>query len=242
MDDMLSLQDIVNEVDGRTNRQPGIRRIAVAGEFESGKSSVIAIPCNPGLPGRPLLKISHCLHAMAFAEDKVGNEYQVNSVADLFQTDDLTLCDIRIPMTGMQKTEIVEVPHHPGKGIDPQDAALMSEADLVIWVTIASQAWRLSEKALIEETPGLLRERTILAVSRADHLRYVDDWEKIETRLQKEASPYFSEMVFMQASIRNLEAGRQDKEAWVRTGGPSLASIVNELTATKRDSAAGEAA
>ncbi len=249
MTDMLSLQDIVNELDGPREREPGIRRVVVAGEFESGKSSVInallgkiAVPCNPGLPGRPVVKVNHSLHTMIFAEDKVGNGFQVETMEQLNETDNLAICDIRTSMPGMTRIEFVEVPHHPGKGILPADAKMMAEADLVIWVTISSQAWRLSEKSLIESMPELMRERCVLAVSRADHLRYVDDWEKIETRLQKEASPYFAEMVFIQASIRNLKACRQEEQAWIRTGGPTLASIIHDLTTTRRSTTAGEAA
>ncbi len=250
MTDLLSLQDIVDAVDRRRDREPGTRRIAVAGEFESGKSSVVnalvgkmALPCNPGLPGRPLIKIRHSIYPMIFAEDTVGRRFEVEAVRDLMGITNLAHCDICIPIPGMARTEIVEIPHQPGKGINKGDLEVLADADLIVWVTIASQAWRLSEKALMETLPEGSREKSVLAISRADHLRDAADWEKIETRLLKEASPYFSEMVFMQASSRNLAACRQNDDAWIKTGGPSLASIAHDLTADKsRARRAGERA
>jgi hypothetical protein len=238
MNTMSSLQDIVEEVDSHRKRQPGYRRIVVAGEFESGKSSVlnallgnIVIPCNPGLPGRPLIKVSHSHHPMISAENRTGQSYDARSVADLAEIDNLALCDIRIPVPDLMRTEIIEVPHRPGQGIDPRDIEMMGRADMIVWVTIASQAWRLSEQAIMAELPSGSRKRSVLAISRADHLRDAEDWEKLELRLQKDAAAYFSEMVFMQASIRNLMACNDDESAWIRTGGPSLASIAQETLA-----------
>ena len=236
MNDMTSLQDIVDEVARARDREPGYRRIAVAGEFESGKSSVVnaligkvAVPCNPGLPGRPLIKVKHSLHHMVSAETTVGRRCEVRSFDHLAQMRDLAVCDIHTPIPGLHRTEIVEIPHRPGTGIDPEDFAMMADADMIVWVTIASQAWRLSEKTTVEELPPSCRAKSVLAVSRADHLRDVADWEKIDTRLQKEASPYFSEMVFIQASMKNLESCRHEDESWIRTGGPTLASIAHDL-------------
>lgn len=239
MDDMLSLQDIVNEVDAKRARRPGKRRIVVAGEFGSGKSSVInamvgesIIPCNPGIRNRPMIKISHAFHSMIYAEDALGHTYELKKIEHADDVDSIVSCEIRGPVQGLEKTEIVEIPHHPSKGIDPKDAAMMVDADLIIWVTIASQAWRLSEQTIIDNLPEVIREKSVLAISRADKLRNKEDWDKIETRLQKEASPYFLELVFIQASTDNLKKCQNNRDAWIKTGGPALASIVSDLTYT----------
>ena len=245
MNDMLSLQDIVDEVDSRRARLPGTRRIAVAGEFEAGKSSVInamlgrlVVPCNPGLRGRPLIKVSHNAHTLIIGEDTTGRVAEVEDVEALRDIDDLAVCEIHTPASSMARTEIIEIPHHPGESIAPSDFAVMADADLIVWVTIASQAWRLSEKATVETLPPGSRRKSVLAISRADLLRDAEDWQKIETRLQKEASPYFSEMVFMQASLRNLEACRRDEQSWVETGGPSLTGIAHDVASGTQGAAA----
>lgn len=245
MNDMLSLQDIVDEVDARRDRLPGTRRIAIAGEFESGKSSVInallgkiIIPCNPGLRGRPLIKVNHSAQPLIVGQDSAGHATEVNTIKDLRGIDDLAVCEFHIPVPGMARTEIVEIPHQPGENIASDDFAMMLGADLIVWVTIASQAWRLSEKATLETFPSGARRKSVLAISRADLLRDAEDWEKIETRLQKEASPYFSEMVFMQASLRNLEASRQNEQSWIKTGGPALAGIAHDLASARQGAAA----
>jgi len=104
-------------------------------------------------------------------------------------------------------------------------------------VTIASQAWRLSEQALIEGLPYDIRDKSILAISRADKLKTSEDLDKIETRLQKDASRFFSEIVFMQASRDKLERAVSDTRAWEETGGAALASIANELVVTPMNAA-----
>ncbi len=245
MNDMLSLQDIVDEVDARRDRLPGTRRIAVAGEFEAGKSSVInamlgriIVPCNPGLKSRPLIKVSHNPQPLIVGEDTTGNVVEAQDVEDLRQINDLAVCELHVPAPGLGRTEIVEVPHKPGKSIAPKDFAMLAAADLIIWVTIASQAWRLSEKATVEALPAGSRRKSVLAISRADLLHDAGDWEKIETRLQKEASPYFSEMVFMQASLRHLKACHRDGESWNRTGGPSLTGIAGDVVSGTQGAAA----
>ena len=245
MTDMPSLQDIADEVSRSRDREPGYRRIAVAGEFESGKSSVInalvgkvAVPCNPGLPGRPVVKLKHSLHHMVSVETATGESLEVRSFGTLTTRRDIAVCDIRTPLPGLHRTEIVEIPHRPGTGIDPEDFAMLAAADMIVWVTIGSQAWRLSERTTVAGLPPGCREKSVLAVSRADHLRDAGDWDKIEARLQNEASPFFSEMVFIQASMQNLWDCRQDDDTWIRTGGPTLASIADDLLNAPKGEAA----
>ena len=231
-----SLQDLVNEVDQPRVRKSGAWRIVVAGEFESGKSSVVnamlreaVLPCNPGLLSKPTIRITHSSKSSIDAEDRMGSSYSPNSLKELLDHESLSICNLRIPLGLLAGVEIIEVPFLPDSGISANDLEVIADADLIIWVTIASQAWRLSEQALIEGLPYHARDRSILAISRADKLRTAEDLDKIETRLQKDASRFFSEIVFMQASSDNLERAVSDTRAWEETGGAALASIANEL-------------
>jgi len=231
-----SLQDLVDEVDKPRVRKSDTWRIVVAGEFETGKSSVInamlrepVLPCNPGLASRPTIRISHSPNSAIDAEDRMGSSYTPKSLTELLDHESLAICNVRIPMGMMAGVEIVEIPFHHDGGISESDLEVIADADLIIWVTIASQAWRLSEQAIIEGLPFHIRDKSILAISRADKLRTSADLDKIETRLQKDASRFFSEIVFMQASRDKLERAGSDTRAWEETGGAALASIANEL-------------
>ena len=231
-----SLQDLVDEIDKPRLRTSGTWRIVVAGEFESGKSTVInamlrslILPCNPGLASRPTIRITHSPNVSIDAEDRMGSGYTPKKLTELLDHESLAICNLRVPLGMMAGTEIVEIPFHHEGGISSNDLDVIADADLVIWVTIASQAWRLSEQALIEGLPFHVRDKSILAISRADKLRTSHDLDKIETRLQKDASRYFSEIVFMQASNDKLERAVSDTRIWEETGGAALASIANEL-------------
>jgi len=205
-----SLQDLVDEVDQPRVRKSDTWRIVVAGEFESGKSSVInamlreaILPCNPGLLSKPTIRITHSSKRSIDAEDRMGSNYTPNSLKELLDHESLSICNLRVPLGLLAGVEIIEIPFYPDSGISASDLEVIADADLIIWVTIASQAWR--------------------------KLRTAEDLDKIETRLQKDASRFFSEIVFMQASSDNLERAVSDTRAWEETGGAALASIANEL-------------
>lgn len=231
-----SLQDLVDEIEAPRARTSDTWRVVVAGEFESGKSSVInamlrlpILPCNPGLIARPRIRISHAPRPSVRTEDRTGRLAEPASLNDILENDLISDCHVQMPLGDMQGIEIIEVPFHHDGGISKNDIETMADADLIIWVTIASQAWRLSEKATIEELPHYVRDKSILAISRADKLKAADDLDKIETRLQSDASKFFSEIVFMQASTEKLNKAVTDTRVWEETGGAALASIAYEL-------------
>lgn len=231
-----SLQDLVDEIEAPRVRKSDAWRIVVAGEFESGKSSVInallrlpILPCNPGLIARPKIKITHAPKPAIRTEDTTGRVFEPASLNDVLENDFLADCHVRMPLGELRGVEIVEIPFHHDGGISKEDREMMADADLIIWVTIASQAWRLSEKALIEDLPYHTRDKSILAISRADKLKAADDLDKIETRLQADASKFFSEIVFMQASTEKLNKAVINTGAWEEAGGAALASIAHEL-------------
>jgi len=74
-----SLQDLVDEIEAPRVRTSDTWRVVVAGEFESGKSTVInallrspILPCNPGLIARPKITISHSMKPSIRTETTKG--------------------------------------------------------------------------------------------------------------------------------------------------------------------------
>jgi len=59
--------------------------------------------------------------------------------------------------------------------------------------------------------------------------------------LQKDASRFFSEIVFMQASTDYLARSRDDARIWEETGGAALASIAHELVVMPMQASRAEA-
>ncbi len=235
----VSLQDLVDEIEKPRVRTSDVWRVVVAGEFESGKSTVInamlrrpILPSNPALVARPKIRISHAITPVIRAEDTMGREFNASSMNELVDNKFLAHCTLKIPLGDLRGIEIMEMPFHPTGGIGERDLEVISDADMIVWVTIASQAWRLSEKAIIEQLPYNVRDKSILAISRADKLKTGADLDKIETRLQSDAHNFFSEIVFMQASTEKLNRAVSETRAWEETGGAALASIAHELVVT----------
>ncbi len=210
--------------------------IVVCGEFEVGKSSVVNaimrrpfLPNDPGFFSRPLVRIRHASKTVLVAELVNGASYELDSFEDVVERDDVANIVIHTPMPGLEAVEIIEVPFNPTNGIDPKHSAIMREANLLVWVTIASQTWRLSEKSIIQTLPKDIAKRSVLAISRADKLRSAEDLDKIETRLQREAADFFTEIVFMQASTQRLNDCQTSDKLWAETGGQALVEIAQDL-------------
>ena len=237
-----SLQDIMDEMEETPppQRQNKLYTVVVAGEFESGKSSLInmilrglALPLNPGLPSRPVITIIEGKTPLIDAEDEHGITHRVRTPEDLVRVGRVARCLIRHPSTLLRGAEIIEVPSHHAHGISIDNLKRIERADRIVWTTIGSQAWRLSEKTVLEKLSPESRNKSVLAVTRADKLHSRDDLKKIAQRLKREAHTHFAEMVFVKASLDNILAAK-DEDAWREAGGVQLAKSIFSARAAKQ--------
>ncbi len=210
--------------------------MVVAGEFRSGKSSVInAILRQPVLPmlsrqaSRPAFLVRHAREgagAVLLHHGSGGTE----QAAVLDETTDFGgagLCEVLVNAPHLEGVELVELPFPCDGQVGDEARALMAGADLLLWVSIASQAWRLSEKAILSQLPPM-RERAVIVLSRADKLRCASDWDRIEERVQREAGSHFAAVAFVQAARETIRAAAADDHAWEISGGQILADLVVE--------------
>lgn len=219
-----------------SRRQANARpRIVVAGEFGAGKSSVINamlrrpfLPYDIGATNRPLIALYNAEDTAIVVTPWAGDPFEVTSFDQIDDQNDVRGLAIRTPMNGLEGVEIVELPFHHDGVVSDGVIEVMAAADVLIWVTIASQAWRLTEKSVVERLPASCAPRMILAVSRSDKLRRADDWDKIESRVRRESKGSFSEIVFMQAATATLTEAGADAEAWQLTGGATLLNLVQQ--------------
>lgn len=68
---------------------------------------------------------------------------------------------------------------------------LLPLADVVIWCTPATQAWRQSEAAVWDMVPELLRKRSVLLLTRMDKVAPSTDRARIINRVQRETEGLF---------------------------------------------------
>ena len=116
-------------------------------------------------------------------------------------------------------------------GAPPSDIAQdIAEADVMIWCTIGSQAWRANEVSAVERLAVQRSGASILAVTRADHFRSAGDQAKVEKRLKKAASKSFSDIVFLNASPKAISQTSSDRK-WRAAGGEALAQAIEDAIA-----------
>lgn len=209
-------------------------RIIIAGEFGAGKSSVInamlrrpLLPYKVGTTNRPLITLYHAPDTGVVVTPWAGAPYELPAVDR--EHDTAKGLVIRTPMTGLEGAEIVELPSHHDGVVEDGVIEMMASADLLIWVTIASQAWRLTEKSVLQRLPQACRMRAVLAVSRGDKLRSNEDREKITSRIRRENPGFFREIVFMKAGAARLRKTPEDNGAWAISGGARLMSIAQTV-------------
>jgi hypothetical protein len=211
-------------------------KVAVAGEFCSGKSSLInlllrqrvlrtSIMLQTQLPTR----LRHSDEMMVSALGSDGKVVQVHGLEELGTPDDITEISVHLPFREFQGIEIEEVPAPAGAVFDACHRETAASADVLLWCTISSQPWRLSEKDCISQIGRDTDQKTILCVMRDDLIRSDSDRAKINRRLQTEAKPFFSEIVFIDASNRSLLASATDLDTWHRSGAGALAATFKEL-------------
>ncbi|MEM6566696.1 MAG: dynamin family protein, partial [Pseudomonadota bacterium] len=152
-------------------------RVALMGEFSAGKSTLSnllvgrsALPVNVTATQLPPVWMSYG-HQPSYRVGLDGTEHEVDenftgvSVAD-------TRC-VRVFMEAkfLKNCDLIDMP-----GIsDPRMGAevwqrVIGEADIVIWCSHATQAWRQSEAAVWSTMPDNLYDKSLLLLTRMDRI------------------------------------------------------------------------
>ncbi len=212
-------------------------RIGFCGEISSGKSTALQavlrrelLPDFLGLDTRPVIRV-----ILGGEEPAVvlrhhnGEDAPVASTAEIEPSDGIA--EISITLTkdfGLGPCELVEIPPFRDGHIEADQVRLVTECSAIVWTTIASQAWRLSEKTILDEIKAHLPKHLILVATRADKLRNDTDRTKLEGRLEKEASGYFP-MGQLLGLAPKLFATPGDEAAWAASGATDLVSLFAKM-------------
>lgn len=204
-------------------------KVVVCGEVNSGKSTVLnavlrgrLLPDNIGQTDRPLITA----------------RYRGQPGADVYFTDGRkeTFDDTTSPerLRGAERVrlwsdvpqidgfEFIELPLTTAEDVTEDEVDVVRSADALIWVTIASQAWRLTEKSILARFGKALPERSLIVVSRADKLRNATDRDKLRGRVERETSDHFDACVFLNGANRTLDAATKTSDKWSKSGGVEI--------------------
>ena len=169
---------------------------------------------------RPFIHIRHGADVSVTARFAGGREEQLDAMsADVLK--EAEACNLVTDADHLKGFEIVEMPFLNERDIRDDQIAFVESADLLVWTTIASQAWRLSEKTILDRCEKRPRA-AVLVVSRTDKLRSDVDREKLRSRMERETADYFRSIVMMRGKDVVIDASASDDDAWIDTAAPEL--------------------
>ena len=105
---------------------------------------------------------------------------------------------------------------------------MLSEVDAVIWCTHATQAWRQSEAAVWDTMPQIVRDNSILLITRYDKLTTDRDRNRVFKRVSRETDGMFGG-TFPVSLLQAIKAG-EDYELWDASGaGPFTEHLIDTI-------------
>lgn len=216
-----------------THVNASLTSIVVCGEVSSGKSSVInlllrrdIVPDFFGQLERPVIVVRHSETPSAIVKYASGVAVTYETIQSCRDLSNATSCEIYVDAPHLEGVELIEAPFQHDGEVSDGTFTLMGAADILVWVTICSQAWRLTERTIVAKLPKGQRDRSVLVVSRADKLKSVEDNDKIRGRLEAETVDFFKDIVFMKASKRSIKASAKSDVSWANANGEKLAILL----------------
>lgn len=227
-------------------------RLAVLGEFNTGKSSIANLLVGDALmPAHPIANtrvptiIQYALAPQVVAVHEDGSEVVLHKGHNPdFDISAIACVNVGLPNPLLQYMEILDV---PGTS-DPRLGNVSPELhrfrlDAVVWCTLATQAWKESERAMWLRTPRKLQQRSLLVATNKDLLKIETELDKVAARLEQVAGSHFREIILVSAPEALQAMGgigdEPDDVLWRTSGGEALynglAELLSSLAAQRRD-------
>lgn len=215
-------------------------RVLICGEINAGKSTVINallrgpfLPDNIGQSMRPRITVRHGAQPALEVREPGGAKRPTGADdgPDVLRGAEDVILWTDAPQ--IADLELTELPITVAEEITEADLDAMRRADVLIWVTIASQAWRLTEKTILARFGETLPQDRLIVVSRADKLRSAKDREKLLGRIRRETGQMFAECLLLNGATRTLAATATSEDHWARSGAPSILDVLTRIAAER---------
>jgi hypothetical protein len=181
-------------------------RLVILGESNAGKSSLAnlltgeaALPALPVANTRlpTLLQYAPAASACALFPDGAR---QILSGSAKIPSGPITRVEVGLPIETLKRIEILDFPGSANP-LFPTNLpdVLRHGIDAAVWATVATQAWRETERIAWLALPERVRSRGLLAVTHCDLIASPEDFRRLRVRLTLDAGPYFQGMSFVSA-------------------------------------------
>jgi hypothetical protein len=189
----------------RIGSRRGSVRVAVIGEFNSGKTTLVN-----ALLGAAVLPASFITHTayptlVRFAprpslSAEIAGRRRVSFAwedLDSAPSHHIHRLNVGMPLDRLRTLQAIDT---PGLGLgdevlEARTIRACRSADMVIWCTPAMQAWKASEQQAWLGLPRSVRQRGVLAVTFMDTLRCQSDAIRLMARLHADAGELFRKVV-----------------------------------------------
>lgn len=225
----------MSRVETRTRGAPRRPRLAIMGEFSSGKSTLSKLLLGDApLPVRvtatrfPPVWVSHGEEAaLAIGHDGSETELDPSEVSEA-TVEDTKLLRLWRSSDTLEICDLIDMPGISDPSMSPDIwTSLVDEVDSVVWCTQATQAWRQSEAAAWDDIAPRIACDSLLLVTQVDKLRSDRDVERVLARVRKETEGLFR-AVYPLSIVEALDAG-DNLEQWTKSGAAGFVDHLVDL-------------
>jgi hypothetical protein len=183
-------------------------RVIVLGEGNAGKTSLVNLLLDQALLPSSVVANTRRPLVLRFAESIVVTGVTPFGRLDLRQADGEPHCglgleslEIGLPNPRLATFDLVDTP-----AMSASAQLELGATDLLLWCTVATQAWKQSERRLWMAIAKRHHRRAILVATHKDSLRG-DEAHRIRARLAAETADSFGAIVFVCAAGRRESFG-----------------------------------
>jgi hypothetical protein len=217
-------------------------RLALCGEFSAGKSSIVNLLLGCDMLPTSVLsstrRPTHLRYAPSLQIEAISETGQREPVSpgtiSLLSREDISHFDVGMPAEFLRHVELLDTPGFADPFHDHHSTLDAVEGtDICIWCTLATQAWRESERQTWLSLPSHFRGDGILVVTHVDTLANSGEQGRVRSRLEREAGDLFGDIVLLAVpdAVRAVQAGNRiaDPGLWQDSGGSALVAALEKV-------------